>query len=62
MSTSLLIHGKQFGLSPRFDVSAEGEDYDPPHQVSDDRPANNPERQLFRREWRAHTFCALCKD
>jgi RNA polymerase sigma-70 factor, ECF subfamily len=42
-----------------IEVSAEGGEYDLLNQVSDDRPANNPERQLFRREMRGHILCAL---
>jgi RNA polymerase sigma-70 factor (ECF subfamily) len=42
-----------------IEVNVEGEEYDLPNQVSDDRPANNPEQQLFRRELRAHILCAL---
>jgi RNA polymerase sigma-70 factor (ECF subfamily) len=59
MGTSPLVHGKQFAISPRFEMSAKGEEYDLLNQVSDDRPANNPERKLFRRELRAHVLCAL---
>jgi RNA polymerase sigma-70 factor, ECF subfamily len=40
-------------------VGVEGEEYDLLSQVSDDRPAHNPERQLFRQELRAHISCAL---
>jgi RNA polymerase sigma-70 factor, ECF subfamily len=39
--------------------NVEGEEYDLLNQVSDDRPANNPEQQLFGRELRAHILCAL---
>jgi RNA polymerase sigma-70 factor (ECF subfamily) len=42
-----------------IEVNVEGEEYDLLNQVSDDRPANNPEQQLFRRELRAHILCAL---
>lgn len=41
------------------DVNAEGERYDFLNQVSDDRPASNPEQQLFRRELREEIACAL---
>lgn len=37
----------------------EGEEHDLLNQVSDDRPANNPEQQLLRQELRAHILCAL---
>jgi RNA polymerase sigma-70 factor (ECF subfamily) len=40
-------------------LNAEGEEYDLLSQVSDDRPAHNPERQLFRLELRANILCAL---
>lgn len=40
-------------------VNAEGEEYDLLSQVSDDRPAHNPERQLFCLELRANILCAL---
>jgi RNA polymerase sigma-70 factor, ECF subfamily len=40
-------------------VDAEGEEYDLLSQISDDRPAHNPERQLFRLELRANILCAL---
>jgi RNA polymerase sigma-70 factor (ECF subfamily) len=42
-----------------LEMNVEGEEYDVLNQVSDDRPANNPEQQLFRRELRAHILCAL---
>jgi RNA polymerase sigma-70 factor (ECF subfamily) len=42
-----------------IEVNVEGEEYHLLNQVSDDRPANNPELQLFRRELRAHILCAL---
>jgi RNA polymerase sigma-70 factor (ECF subfamily) len=35
------------------------EEYDLLNQVPDDRPANNPEQQLFRRELRVHILYAL---
>ena len=43
------------------DVNTKGEEYDLLDQVSDDRPSNNPEQQLFRRELRADILCALQK-
>jgi RNA polymerase sigma-70 factor (ECF subfamily) len=46
------------GHSP-IEVNVEDEEYDSLNQVSDDRPANNPQQQLFRRELRAHILCAL---
>jgi RNA polymerase sigma-70 factor (ECF subfamily) len=42
-----------------LEINVEGEKYDLLNQVSDDRPPNNPEQQLFRRELRAHILCAL---
>ncbi len=39
--------------------NVEGEEYDLLNQVSDNRPANNPEQQLIDRELRAHILCAL---
>jgi RNA polymerase sigma-70 factor, ECF subfamily len=41
------------------DVNVEGEEYDVLNQVSDDRPANNPEQELLRREMGAHILSAL---
>ena len=40
-------------------VGVEGNEYDLLSQVSDDRPAHNPERQVFRLELRARILCAL---
>ena len=40
-------------------VNFEGEDYDLLNQVSDDRPACNPEKELLRSELGANIFCAL---
>jgi RNA polymerase sigma-70 factor (ECF subfamily) len=40
-------------------VSVEGEEYDLLDQISDDRPAHDPERQLFRLELRANILSAL---
>jgi RNA polymerase sigma-70 factor, ECF subfamily len=40
-------------------VGVEGEEYDFLSQISDDRPAHDPERQLFRRELRANILSAL---
>jgi RNA polymerase sigma-70 factor, ECF subfamily len=40
-------------------VGAEGEEYDFMSQISDDRPAHDPERQLFRLELRANILSAL---
>ncbi len=40
-------------------VNLEGEEYDLLGEVSDDRPAHNPERQMFGRELRAYILCAL---
>jgi RNA polymerase sigma-70 factor (ECF subfamily) len=42
-----------------IEVNLEGEEYDLLNQLSDDRPANNPERQLLSRELSAHILCAL---
>jgi RNA polymerase sigma-70 factor (ECF subfamily) len=42
-----------------IEVTADGEEYDLLNQVSDDRPANDPERQLFRQELRVQLLCAL---
>jgi RNA polymerase sigma-70 factor (ECF subfamily) len=40
-------------------VGVEGEEYDFLSQISDDRPAHDPERQLFRLELRANILSAL---
>jgi RNA polymerase sigma-70 factor, ECF subfamily len=40
-------------------VGAEGEEYNLLDQISDDRPAHDPERQLFRLELRANILSAL---
>jgi RNA polymerase sigma-70 factor (ECF subfamily) len=40
-------------------VNVGGEEYDLLNQLSDDRPANNPERQLLSGELSAHILCAL---
>jgi RNA polymerase sigma-70 factor (ECF subfamily) len=40
-------------------VNADGEEYDLLNQFADDRPTNNPERQLLSRELSAHILCAL---
>ena len=40
-------------------VSIEGEDYDLLNQISDDRPACNPEKELLRSELGARILCAL---
>jgi RNA polymerase sigma-70 factor (ECF subfamily) len=42
-----------------IEVNVEGEEYDLLNQVSHDRPANNPEQQLLRRELGAHISYAL---
>jgi RNA polymerase sigma-70 factor (ECF subfamily) len=42
-----------------IEVNADGEEYDLLNQLSDDRPANNPERQLLSGELSAHILCAL---
>ena len=42
-----------------IDVSVDGKEYDLLNQISDDRPANNPEQQLLRRELSAHISFAL---
>jgi RNA polymerase sigma-70 factor (ECF subfamily) len=41
------------------EVNVGGEEYDLLNQLSDDRPANNPERQLLSGELSAHILCAL---
>jgi RNA polymerase sigma-70 factor (ECF subfamily) len=43
------------------EVNTKGEEHDLLGQVSDDKPSNNPEQQLFRRELRADILCALQK-
>jgi RNA polymerase sigma-70 factor, ECF subfamily len=40
-------------------VNFEGEDYDLLNQISDDRPACNPEKELLRSELGASILCAL---
>jgi len=45
--------------SSATEVSKEGEEYDLLNQISDDRPAHNPEQQLLRRELSEHLSCAL---
>jgi RNA polymerase sigma-70 factor, ECF subfamily len=45
--------------SSPIEVNVEGGEYDLLNQVSDDRLANNPERQVLRRELRAQISCAL---
>jgi RNA polymerase sigma-70 factor (ECF subfamily) len=42
-----------------IDLIVEGDEYGLLNQVSDNRPANNPEQQLLRQELRAHILCAL---
>jgi RNA polymerase sigma-70 factor (ECF subfamily) len=42
-----------------IEVNIEGEEYDSLNQLSDDRPANNPERRLWSRELSVHILCAL---
>jgi RNA polymerase sigma-70 factor (ECF subfamily) len=42
-----------------IEVNADGEEYDLLNQFADDRPTNNPERQLLSRELSAHILCAL---
>jgi RNA polymerase sigma-70 factor, ECF subfamily len=42
-----------------IEVNVEGEEYDLLNQLSDDRPANNPERRLLNRELSAHISCAF---
>jgi len=42
-----------------IEINIYGEEHDLLNQVSDDSPANNPERELLRRELRAHISCAL---
>ena len=41
------------------EVNKEGEEYDLLNQISDDRPAHNPEQQLLRRELSEHLSRAL---
>ena len=41
------------------ELNVEGEEYDFLNQVSDDRPANNPEQELLRQELNAHILGAL---
>ena len=43
------------------EANTKGEEHDLLDQVSDDRAANNPEQQLFRRELRVHIVRALQK-
>jgi RNA polymerase sigma-70 factor (ECF subfamily) len=45
--------------STAIEVNAEGEEYDLLNQLSDDRPAHNPEQEMLRRELSAHISCAL---
>ena len=42
-----------------IEVNVEGEEYDLLNQLSDDRPANNPEKRLLSRELSVHILCAL---
>ena len=41
------------------EVNVGGKEYDLLNRVPDDRPASNPEQQLFQRELSAHILCAL---
>jgi RNA polymerase sigma-70 factor (ECF subfamily) len=54
-----LRKNQQRRASSTVGVNSEGEEYDLLNELSDDRPAHNPEQQLLQRELRAQISCAL---
>ena len=54
-----LRRNRSRGEYSAIDLNVEGDQYDLLNRVSDNRPTNNPEQQLLRRELRTHILCAL---